>query len=189
MAAKKHLKRFYINAGRARNKQDKLEALAQSQIFDMTCLSETCWVSPVIRAPCWIVMVYLFWRDTQDRIWAGMALCVMEGIECVELTSAIGTVESLWVKLKGQTNNVDVTVVVYYSSPIQDDDVKKLFFEESRDTSKSMALVLMRDFSLSEINWEHHTAGTSWARRFLKNLSLMQCNVSESFGGSVSVAF
>lgn len=89
-------------------------------------------------------------------------------MEGMELTVGIGTVESLWVKLKGQMNNVDVTVVVYYSSPIQDDDVKKIFFEESRDTSKSMALVLMGDIRLSEINWEHHTAGTSWGRRFLK---------------------
>lgn len=71
----------------------------------------------------------------------------------MELTEGIGTVESLWVRLKGQTNNVDVTVVVYYSSLTQEDDIKKLFFEESRDASKSTALALTGDFSLSEISW------------------------------------
>ncbi|KAF4798133.1 hypothetical protein TURU_067469 [Turdus rufiventris] len=45
-----------------------------------------------------------------------------------------------------------------------------LFFEELRDTYKSTALVLMEGFNLPEINWEHHTAGTTHARRFLKNL-------------------
>ncbi|RMC15498.1 hypothetical protein DUI87_07690 [Hirundo rustica rustica] len=34
----------------------------------------------------------------------------------------------------------------------------------------STALVLVEDFSLPEINWEHHTAGTTQAQRFLKNL-------------------
>lgn len=58
----------------------------------------------------------------------------------MELTVGIGTVESLWVKLKGQMNNVDVTVVVYYSSPIQDDDVKK-YFLRNQETLPSQWLL------------------------------------------------
>ncbi|KAJ7417020.1 rna-directed dna polymerase from mobile element jockey-like [Pitangus sulphuratus] len=54
--------------------------------------------------------------------------------------------------------------------PGQDDDADELFSEELRDTSKSAALLLMGHFNLSEINWKHHTAGTTWSRRFLKNL-------------------
>lgn len=45
-----------------------------------------------------------------------------------------------------------------------------LFFEELRDTSKSIVLVLMEGFNLPEINWEHHTAGTTCTRRLLKIL-------------------
>ncbi|KAJ7403393.1 hypothetical protein BTVI_77325 [Pitangus sulphuratus] len=52
----------------------------------------------------------------------------------------------------------------------QHNDTDELFFEELRDTSTSTALVLMEDFNLPEINWEQHTAGTTQARRFLKNL-------------------
>ncbi|KAF4790433.1 hypothetical protein TURU_141181 [Turdus rufiventris] len=54
--------------------------------------------------------------------------------------------------------------------PSQDDDVEELFFEEQREASNSTPLVLMGDFNLPESNWAHHTAGATWARRFLKNL-------------------
>ncbi|KAJ7413466.1 dtw domain-containing protein 2 [Pitangus sulphuratus] len=56
------------------------------------------------------------------------------------------------------------------ASGSQEDDANELLFEELRDTSKSTALVFMRDFNLPEINWEHHTTGTTQARRFLKHL-------------------
>ncbi|KAJ7399383.1 hypothetical protein BTVI_115488 [Pitangus sulphuratus] len=52
----------------------------------------------------------------------------------------------------------------------RDNDANKLFFEELRNTPKSSALVLIGHFTLPEITWEHHTAGTTQARRFLKNL-------------------
>lgn len=77
---------------------------------------------------------------------------------------------SLWIKIKGQKSNVDIIVGVYYRLPSQDKYATKLFYEEIRDTSKSTALVLMGDFNLPEIKWEHHTAGTNQARRFLNNL-------------------
>ncbi|KAJ7410618.1 rna-directed dna polymerase from mobile element jockey-like [Pitangus sulphuratus] len=116
-----------------RNKQEELEALAQSQGFDITGISETWW-----DETCnWSALLdgyQFFRRDRQGRRGRGVALYVME------------------------------------RPPSQDDDVDKLFFEELRDTSKSTALVLMGDFNLPEINWEHHTAGTTWSRRFLKNL-------------------
>lgn len=78
----------------------------------------------------------------------------------MELTVDSGRVENLWVKIKGQTNNVDIIVGVYHWLPSQDDDDDdELFFEELRDNSKSTALFLTRDFNFPEINWEYHTAG------------------------------
>ncbi|KAJ7395040.1 adaptin ear-binding coat-associated protein 1 [Pitangus sulphuratus] len=94
----------------------------------------------------------------------------MEALGYTELTSGNGTAESLWVRIKGQTNNADVIVGVWYRPPDWGNDTNKLFFEELRDTSKSTAFVLMGHFSLSEINWEHHRSGTTWARRFLKDM-------------------
>lgn len=93
-----------------------------------------------------------------------------EGLECMELMVSNGTVESLWERTKGQTNKANVIMGVCYRPSSQDGDADDLFVEELRDDSKSTALVLMRDFNLSEINWEHHTAGKTGARRFLKNL-------------------
>ncbi|KAJ7397530.1 hypothetical protein BTVI_134533 [Pitangus sulphuratus] len=88
----------------------------------------------------------------------------------MELSVGNGTVENLWVRIKGQTNNADATMGVCYRPPSQDNDIDEFFFEELRDTSKSTALVLMGDFNLPKINLEHLTAGTTWARRLLKNL-------------------
>ena len=88
----------------------------------------------------------------------------------MELAVGDGTVESLWVRLKGQTNKVDVIVGVYYRPPSQDGDTDKLFFKKLRDASKSSALVLMGEFNLPDVNWEYHTAGTNRSRRFLNHL-------------------
>ncbi|KAJ7417868.1 hypothetical protein WISP_62321 [Willisornis vidua] len=59
---------------------------------------------------------------------------------------------------------------VCYRPPSHDEDADELFFKELRDTSKSTALVLVGDFNLPEINWQHHTADTTWARKFPKNV-------------------
>ncbi|KAJ7428091.1 mitochondrial fission process protein 1 [Willisornis vidua] len=112
----------------------------------------------------------LFGRQRQGRRGRKVVLQVIEGLECMELTVGTGTIERPWVRIKGQTNNMEVIAGVCCIPPGEDDDTGKLFIQELRDTSKSTTPVLMGDFNLSEINWEHHTAGTAWASRFLKNL-------------------
>ncbi|TRZ22897.1 hypothetical protein HGM15179_004206 [Zosterops borbonicus] len=54
--------------------------------------------------------------------------------------------------------------------PSQNDDAEEWFFEELRGASKSTALVLMENFNLPEISWDHYNASRGQARRFLKNL-------------------
>lgn len=94
----------------------------------------------------------------------------------MELTVGSGTVENQWhcVRVKGQTNNADVIVRSLLDLPTRTMMLMNLFFEELRYTSN--ALVLMEGFNLPEINWKHHTAGTTCAGRMLKNLddSLME---------------
>ena len=68
------------------------------------------------------------------------------------------TVESFWVRIKGQANKVDVVVGVYYRPNGQDDNTDEMFFKELRDTCRSAVLVLMSAFSLPDMNWEYHTA-------------------------------
>lgn len=88
----------------------------------------------------------------------------------MELTVVNATVVGFWVKIKGQTNNADVIMGVCHRPPSQEGDADELIFEEPRDTSKSTAFVLMGDFSLRGINWEHHRAGTNGSRRFIEHL-------------------
>ncbi|KAJ7410341.1 adaptin ear-binding coat-associated protein 1 [Willisornis vidua] len=152
-----------------RNKQEKLEALAQSQRFDITGISEAWW-----DETCdWSALLdryKLFRRDSKgERAWR-MALYGIEGLECMQLKVGNGTIESLQVRIKGQTNNVGVIMAVCHIPPWQDDDTDELFFEERRDTSKSTAFIFIRDFNLPKFTWEHHKAGTTWTRRFPKPL-------------------
>ena len=81
--------------------------------------------------------------------------------------SSVGndTVESLWVRIKGQANKRDVFVGVYCRPPSQENNADELFFKELRDTSRSATLVLMGDFNLPDINWEYHTANKNGSRR------------------------
>ncbi|RMC04910.1 hypothetical protein DUI87_18085 [Hirundo rustica rustica] len=142
-----------------------MRALAQSQRFDMAGISETWWDG---SCACSALLdgSRIFRRDRQGGRGGGVAQYGIEGVECMELTAGNGTVESLWIRIKGQTNNADAITGVHYRPPGQDTD--ELLFEELRDSSKSTALVLMGEFNLAEINWEHPTPGTAQARIFLK---------------------
>lgn len=73
----------------------------------------------------------------------------MEGLEHIELTGGTGTPESLWVRIKGQTDNAEVITGVCCRPLRQDDNADKLFFKELRDTSKSTAIVLYRGLQLA----------------------------------------
>lgn len=50
----------------------------------------------------------LFRRARQGRRGRGVALYGIEALEWLELPTGNGTVENLWIRIKGQTNNADV---------------------------------------------------------------------------------
>jgi len=54
----------------------------------------------------------LFRRDRQGRRGGRVALYMKEGLDCVESTVGNDKVESLWVRIEGQTNKGDVVVAV-----------------------------------------------------------------------------
>lgn len=87
--------------------------MSQLQRFDITGVSETYW-----NESCdWSALMddsRLCRRDGQGRRGRGVALYVTERIECIELPTGNGTVETLWVRIKEQKNDVDVTVRAYY---------------------------------------------------------------------------
>ncbi|KAJ7399311.1 hypothetical protein BTVI_116089 [Pitangus sulphuratus] len=81
-----------------RNKQDKLEVLAQCHRFDIIGISDTWW-----DETCdWNALLdsyRLFRRDRQGTRGGGVALYVIEGLECMELTVGNGTVRASRVDL------------------------------------------------------------------------------------------
>lgn len=81
-----------------------------------------------------------------------MALYVTEGLSCTELTVGNDTLESLWIRIKGQANKVDVIVGVYYKPPSQVDNTDQLFYKELRENSRSATPVLMGNFNLPDVN-------------------------------------
>ena len=95
-----HLKCFYANTHRMRNKTDKLEVLAQSYSSYIIGISKTWWDE---SCGCWAAIdgYRLFRRDRQGRRDGWVAMYVEDGLDCVELQVGDGKVESLWVKIKG----------------------------------------------------------------------------------------
>jgi len=62
----------------------------------------------------------LFRRDRQRRT---VALYVLQGLDCMELTLVNNLVESLQVRIKGCANTGDVTVGVYHRPQGQNNDI------------------------------------------------------------------
>lgn len=83
----------------------------------------------------------------------------------MELPAGNSTVESLWVTMKGLANKMDVIVGVCFWPHSQDDNTDELFFKELTDISRSVVLILMGDFNLTDVNREYHTADTNKSRR------------------------
>lgn len=62
----------------------------------------------------------LFERGKQGERGREVTLYVMEGLDCMELMVHNGTIDSLWLGMKGQANCVDV--IVNYRPHSQDGD-------------------------------------------------------------------
>lgn len=89
-----------------------------------------------------------------------MILYVVEGIECLEFTVGNGTVKSLWIRIKGQINNADVTGSLTLDLPDRT-STQQISLLGAKDAFKSTSCVLcLGDFSLPEIKWENHTGST-----------------------------
>lgn len=99
---------------------------------------------------------------------------VKEGLDCAALALRNDVVESLWVRI-GRKANVDVVVGAYYRSPSPSDDTDVLFYKELREISRSIALVLMDNFSFPGFNWDYHTADTNRSRKFQKHEITFLC--------------
>ncbi|KAK4806898.1 hypothetical protein QYF61_012619 [Mycteria americana] len=80
------------------------------------------------------------------------------------------TPESLWVRIKEQTNTGGIVVGVCYRPPDQEEQADEALCKQIGAASHSQALVLMGDFKHPDICWRNNTAGHKKSRRFLEGI-------------------
>ena len=97
----------------------------------------------------------------------GVALCVREQQECMELCPGMDNepVKSIWVGK--QTDVGDVVVGVCYR-PLHEEAEAEALFRELEEASCLQAMVLTGDFNPCDICWRDSTAGCKQSRRFLE---------------------
>ncbi|PKU47346.1 adaptin ear-binding coat-associated protein 1 [Limosa lapponica baueri] len=161
------LKCIYTNACSMGNKQDELEAIVQQDSCDVVAITEMWWDD----GHDWNAVMdcyKLFGRDRQGRRGGGVALCIRECFDCIELDSCDDKVGCLWVRMKGKANKRDFVLGICYRPPNQDEEADEVFYKQLAEVSQSPALVLVGDFNLLDICWKYNTAESRQARRFLE---------------------
>ncbi|KAK4831120.1 hypothetical protein QYF61_015423 [Mycteria americana] len=161
------LKCLYANAHSMGNKQEELEAIVHQENYDMVTITETWWDD----SHNWSAAMdgyKLFRRDRQAKRGGGVALYVRECLDSLELDDGDDRVECLWVRIRGKANKADIVVGVCYRPPNQDEETDELFYKQLGEASRSLAPVLVGDFSLLDVCWKYNTAERKQSRRFLE---------------------
>ena len=114
-----------------------------------------------------------------------MALYIRECFDVVELGVGNDNVESIWIRIRGMANKVDILVGVFYRQPNQDEETDEVFYKQLVEVTQSPALVLMGDLNFPDICWKYNTVLRKQSRRFLECMghSFLTQLVSEPTGG------
>uniref|UniRef100_K7EXH4 Endonuclease/exonuclease/phosphatase domain-containing protein n=1 Tax=Pelodiscus sinensis TaxID=13735 RepID=K7EXH4_PELSI len=101
-----------------------------------------------------------------DGVFLYPGLCIVY-VSYVLMDIRDGSVESLWVRLKGVKNKGDIMLGVYYRPPTQVEEVDEAFFKQLTILSKAQDFVVIGDFNYPDICWENNTAGHRLSNKFL----------------------
>jgi len=93
----------------------------------------------------------LFRRDRQGRRCGGVALCLRECLDCLELDDDDDKLDCLWVRIRGKANKTDIMVGVCYRPPCQDEGADKILYKQLGEVSRLLVRVLMGDFNLPHL--------------------------------------
>ncbi|KAK4830530.1 hypothetical protein QYF61_011509 [Mycteria americana] len=74
-------------------------------------------------------------------------------------------------RIRGKANKADIVAGVCYRPPNQDEETDELFCKQLGEASRSLALVLVGDFSLPDVCWKYNTAERKQSRRFLEHVA------------------
>ena len=80
-----------------------------------------------------------------------MWLSVRECFAVIELEAQNYQIESLWVRIMGRANKVDVLVGVCYRLSYQDEETDEVFYKQLAEIVQSPVLVLMGDFNFPDV--------------------------------------
>ena len=114
----------------------------------------------------------LFRRDRQGSRVRVISFCVKKWIDSEELPvrNSHKQVESLWIKIKEQTNKGHLVVGVCYRPPDQGEPADKAFLLQLQEASHSQALIPMGDLNHPNVCWGRHATqqavinpGDSWS--------------------------
>lgn len=109
-----------------------METLIQSQSYDINGITEMSW-------DCSHVMdTYSLFRKDRRRGKGDVAAHVKAMYSCLEVQYEVEskTIESIRVKVRGDSSSGDVMVSVCYRLPNQEEDVDKAFFKQLMKASK-----------------------------------------------------
>ena len=162
---------YYANARSLRAKMGELECLVARENIDIVGITETWW-NAENQWDTAIPGYKLYRRDREGRIGGGVAIYVKEGIESSKIEIEGGpdsTIESLWVKLPGQKN--DVIVGVCYRPPDQTIEGDLEMGKQFREVTKKDKVVIMGDFNYPHIDWVNWCSGQAKETGFLDELN------------------
>ena len=129
----------------------------RSESYDIVAIRETRWND----SHSWSAVMdgyRLFRIDRQGRKGSGVALYVKKECEHMEINDDDDGVESLWVRIKAKANKTDIIMGICYRPPNQDEEVDKTLDRQLSEVSRSLPLVLVRDFNFPDICWIYNTA-------------------------------
>ncbi|PKU48697.1 egf-like repeat and discoidin i-like domain-containing protein 3 [Limosa lapponica baueri] len=100
----------------------------------------------------------------------GVALCAKNGIDCTELSlkNSNAQTESLWVKIRDQSNKGNFVVSVYYRLAVQGEEVDEKFFLQLLEASCLQAMILTGNCNHLDICWKNGKANGKQSRKLLE---------------------
>jgi len=134
------MKCLYMNTRSTGNKQEELEATMLLESYKLSALTETWWD----ESHDWSVAINgdrLFRRDRQGKSGGGVVLYIKKSIQSEELSlkNSQEQVESLWVRIRDQSNKGNLALGVYYRLPNKREPSDKAFFLQLQTALRSQS--------------------------------------------------
>lgn len=127
----------------------------------------------VPQLECWEEGYQLFRRHRHDKRGGGVPLYISERVNHIAITIRDDVIESLWVSIDGEDNQVDVTGVSYQLL-IKYDNADELVSRDLGEILGSVTLILRENSSFPGLNWKYHLVATKQLLKCVEDNFLSQ---------------